>query len=164
MKRILLTVNNGYAMFGTTLYVGVLWALHFFWYPGWRKFKVDNYYDQFIPQTTAATKFFTVVVPLMYLALTVMGISERKTRQRWLPLAGIATLTGATAVGQGLIIPINKILAQGITDQDQLDGYFQRWMRYNDIRGVLMTLMWGILMYFFMAKDEPAKPPAGEQP
>lgn len=164
MKRILLAANNAVAMFGTTLYVGVLWALHFFWYPGWRKFKVDNYYDQFIPQTTAATRFFTVVVPLMYLALTIMGISERKTGQRWYPLAGIATLSGATAVGQGLIIPINKILAKGISDQDQLDGYFQRWMRYNDIRGVLMTLMWIVLMLFFLVKGEPAKTPGGGQP
>ena len=56
MKGILLTINHAYLFFGATLYCGVLWALHFFWYSTWRHLQVANYYEQFIPQTAAATQ------------------------------------------------------------------------------------------------------------
>jgi hypothetical protein len=152
MKRTLLGLNNAYTMFGTTVYVGVLWALRFFWYPGWRELKVDNYHGQFIPQTTRATKFFTVVVPIMYLTLLIQTISEWKGRFRWVPLAGLACLTGSTVVGQRQIIPINKKLDKGIKDQDELTGHLKEWMRLNDQRFVMMTVMWGVFMWYFTAR------------
>jgi hypothetical protein len=164
MKPKLLAANHAYSMFGTTLYVGVLWALRFFWYPGWRKLKVSNYFDQFVPQTTAATKFFTVVVPLMYLSLATMTVTERKSRLRWVPLGGLTCLSAATYVGQGHIIPINKILAQGVTDQTELEEYLRRWMALNDIRWGLMTTMWLILMYYFIAKGNLLEVIEGDTP
>ena len=67
--------------------VGVLWALHFFWFPSWNNLKVDNYYDQFIPQTSTATEFFTVLVPLMFLGHVIMCWKEWKTRMRWISIS-----------------------------------------------------------------------------
>lgn len=154
MKKWLMGLNNGYSMFGATMYAGVLWSLRFFFYPSWREFKVDNYYPHFIPQTDRATKFFTVVVPLMYLTLTVQAIAEWKGRFRWVPFAGLLGLTGSTWVGQAKIIPINKTLAKGVTDQTELEGYFRNWMRLNDMRFVMMTATWLVLMWYFIARAE----------
>lgn len=163
MKQLLLAFNHAYIFFGATLYVGVLWALHFFWFPGWAKLKVDNYYDQFIPQTTIATQFFTIVVPLMFLALAVMIVTEWKTRFRWVSIAALLCLGLATYVGQSHIIPINKILATGIADQAKLSELLQQWMFLNDIRWVLLTLMWLIMMYYFIAKGNLLQALAGDK-
>ena len=152
MKQKLMVLNNAYIFFGTSIYVGVLWALHFFWFPSWRGFKVDNYYDQFIPETTAATSFFTIVVPIMLLCYLIMVWKEWRTSMRWIALGAFACLVATTIVGTLLIIPVNKILAQHITDQAQLTELFQRWMFLNDVRWVLMTLSWVLMMYYFGAK------------
>jgi hypothetical protein len=162
MKRILLALNHGYLFFGTTLYVGVLWALHFFWFPSWRSLTVENYYDQFIPQTSTATRFFTVVVPLMFLTGLIMIWQEWRTRFRWLPIAAVLCLGTATFVGTRRIIPVNKILATHITDQAQLTSLLERWMNLNDIRWVLLTLMWLLMMIYFFRKGDTLDAIAGE--
>lgn len=154
MKGTLLSLNHAVILFGSTLYCGVLWSLHFFWFPTWTNLKVDNYYNQFIPQTTAATSFFTVVVPIVFLCLLIMAFSEWKTRFRWVPIAGLVLLAASTGVGQMLIIPINKTLAQGISDQAQLSASLERWMSLNDFRWVTETLAWLVMMYYFIAKGE----------
>ena len=154
MKRILLAINHAYLFFGATLYCGVLWALHFFWFPTWRSLRVDNYYEQFIPQTDAATAFFTIVVPLMFLAGIIMIVTEWKTRFRWIAVGAFACIGAATYVGQGLIIPVNKTLKTHITDPAVLTDHLERWMSYNDIRWALLTLMWLLLMYYFIAKGD----------
>ena len=59
MKSKWVVFNNAYIFFGTTLYVGVLWALHFFCNPTWQVYNAATYYDHFIPPTQAATRFFT---------------------------------------------------------------------------------------------------------
>jgi hypothetical protein len=163
MKQLLLVINHAYIFFGATLYVGVLWALHFFWFPGWTTLTVDNYYDRFIPPTTIATQFFTIVVPLMFLALVVMIVTEWKTRFRWVAIAALLCLGLATYVGQLHIIPINKILATGIAEQSQLSELLQQWMFLNDIRWVLLTLMWLIMMYYFTAKGNLLQALAGDK-
>ncbi len=152
MKAILLILNHVYLFFGATLYCGVLWSLHYFWFPTWSTLNVDNYYDQFIPQTDAATKFFTIVVPVMFLAGIVMMVTEWKTRQRWVAILASACIVAATLVGTMLSIPVNKILKTHITDQAVLTDLLQKWMQYNDIRMALLTLMWLTIMYYFISK------------
>jgi hypothetical protein len=152
MKRILLAINHSYLMFGTTVYVGVLWALHFFWYPSWRAITLDGVQDHFIGPTSAATKFFTIVVPLMFLAGAVLVFMEWRTKLRWWAVAALLCIAGATYVGQVHIIPINKRIGAGVNDPSELTGLLQQWMFLNDVRWVIMTAMWGVMMYYFIAK------------
>jgi len=152
MKGRLIALNHAVILWGSTLYVGVLWALHFFWFPSWQHLTVANYYDQFIPQTTAATQFFTFWVPITFLCLLVMLWSERHTRLRWVPWAGLLCLATSTSVGQFLIIPINHYLATHITDQAVLTERMTLWMFLNNIRWVTETLAWLVIMYYFVAK------------
>ena len=83
MKGILLALNHACIFFGATLYCGVLWSLRFFWFPTWRHLTVANYYDQFTPETLAATRFFTVVVPIMFFCCLVMIVTEWRGKLRW---------------------------------------------------------------------------------
>ena len=66
MRETLLTINVVYFLFGATIYCGVMWSLRFFFYPSWSKMTVDNVQDHFIIPTSAATRFFLVVVPIMF--------------------------------------------------------------------------------------------------
>jgi hypothetical protein len=152
MKGTLLALNQAVILWGSTLYVGVLWALHFFWFPSWHHLTVATYYDQFIPQTQAATHFFTFWVPVTGFCLCVMIWSERKTRLRWVPWAGLLLLATSTYVGQVHIIPINKFLATHVTDQAVLTDRLEHWIRLNNIRWVTETLAWIVMVYYFIAK------------
>ncbi len=152
MKSVWMVINNAYVFFGTTLYVGVLWALHFFWYPTWSVYNAANYYDHFIPPTLAATKFFTIVVPIMFLTHVIMVWKEWRTSMRWVAMVPLLCLAAASYVGQMHIIPINKILGTRVTDPARVSELLQQWMQLNDIRWVLMTASWVVLMYYFGAK------------
>ncbi len=65
-KSITAAISSTFLLFGTTVYVGVLWALHFFWYPSWEVMNVTTVQDHFINSTSAATDFFWIVVPIMF--------------------------------------------------------------------------------------------------
>jgi hypothetical protein len=115
MKRILLALNHGYLFFGTTLYVGVLWALHFFWFPSWQHLAVDNYYDQFPDQHRDPLLHHRGAVDDSHRCHH--GLAGVVTRFRWYPIAALACLGTATIVGTLRIIPVNKIPAGHITDR-----------------------------------------------
>ncbi|MFY9269448.1 MAG: hypothetical protein WAO55_06835 [Candidatus Manganitrophaceae bacterium] len=154
MKGILLVINHAYLFFGTTLYVGVLWALHFFFYPTWVKLNLSNVHDHFIIPTQKATDFFTIVVPLMFLTNIVMVVKEWRGRFRSVSLLALICIIGATYVGQVHIIPINKAINIGLSDEGKLVEMFKDWMLLNDIRWVIMTVMWLTMMYYFVAKGD----------
>jgi glucan phosphoethanolaminetransferase (alkaline phosphatase superfamily) len=138
-------------MFGTTVYMGVLWSLHFFWYPSWEVMNTANVQDHFILPTSAATKFFTIVVPIMFVTSLVLIWLEWRTRFRWHAIIAFLGVLGATLVGQLLIIPVNKTIAGGV-EESQLQGLLQEWMSLNDIRWIIVTIMWLALMIYFLMK------------
>jgi hypothetical protein len=149
-KSILIGINHTLLMFGTTVYMGVLWALHYFWYPSWNVMNVDNVHDHFILPTSAATEFFTIVVPVMFLTSGVMIWQEWRTRFRWHAIIGFLGVSVATFVGWILIIPVNKTIAGGVP-QAELTELLQRWMMLNDIRWVSVTTMWlALTLYLLM--------------
>jgi len=154
MKAKLLSLNHACILFGATLYCGVLWSLEFFWFPTWRHLTVANYHDQFVPETLAATQFFTVVVPIMFFCCLVMIATEWRGPLLWTAIAAFLCLGAATWVGQLYIIPINKIIDAGVADQAQLTALLEKWMSLNNIRFVLLTIMWAVMMYYFLAKGK----------
>lgn len=152
MKKILLTINHVYLFFGTTIYVGVLWALHFFWYPSWEAMTLDTVQDHFIIPTSEATAFFTIVVPLMFLASIILIVMEWKTKYRWPAILALLCIAGATYVGQVHIIPINETIKAGVNNMEALRDLLRDWMFLNDVRWIIMTVMWLTMMYYFVAK------------
>ena len=150
MRSLSIGVNHILLMFGATVYMGVLWALHFFWYPSWEVMSVDNVQDHFILPTSAATRFFTIVVPIMFVTSLIMIKLEWKTRFRWHAIIGLLGVIGATLVGQLLIIPVNKQIAAGV-DQENLTVLLGEWMVLNDIRWIIVTIMWLALMIYYLS-------------
>ncbi len=52
-----------------------------------------------------------------------MIVLEWKTKHRWTFFVALAGISGASYIGQTLIIPVNDTIAQGITDQARLTEY-----------------------------------------
>lgn len=154
MKAILLAVSHSYLFFGTTLYCGVLWGMHFFWFPTWKNLRVQNYYEHMIPQTAAATKFFFVVVPLMVASIIVMIISEWGLPLWWVPWVALICLSLATVWGTMRIIPINRKLKAGVTDPVEFAGMLKKWLALNNMRWVVLTIMWIDLMIYFICRGD----------
>ena len=153
MKRILLDINNAYIFFCASIYLGLFWSLHFFWFPSYPEtLNVENYYNAIIPITDAATRFFFITIPIMALALVIMLISEWKTKLMWVPLAWFAGLLAPVLVQQIYIEDVNNQFKAGVTDQATLLELLHRWMFLNDVRWIVLTIMWCITMYFFIAK------------
>ena len=150
MKNLFLNLNYLFLMFGTTIYMGVLWALKIFWFPGWKSITTDVVQEHFIGPTGRATVFFTIIVPIMFLCNGIMIWKEWHSKFRWTSIIAMIGIVGSTIVGKLLIIPINDEIALGKTRQADLSIMLNRWMDLNDIRWILMTIMWLALMYFFL--------------
>lgn len=151
MRQTLLLINHSYFFFGATIYVGTMWSLRFFFYPSWTSMTVDSVQAHFIVPTQAATRFFTVVVPLMMLTGVVMIVSEWGKAQLWQAVVAFAGLMASTLVGRFMIIPINQRIAKGV-DQQTLIPLLKRWMLLNDIRFGTTTVMWLATLWYFVAK------------
>ncbi len=153
MKRTLLDINNTYIFFCASVYLGLFWSLHFFWFPNYpTTLTVDNYYNAIIPITDAATRFFFITIPIMAVALVIMLISEWKTKLMWVPLAWVPGLLAPVLVQQIFIEDVNDAFKAGVTDPARLQELLQEWMFLNDVRWIILTIMWLITMYFFIAK------------
>lgn len=158
VKQTLLDINNAYIFFCSSIYLGMFFTLHFFWFPNYPStLNLNNYYDAIIPQTETATKFFFVMIPIMSVALVIMLITEWKGRLRWVPLAWIPGLLIPVVVQQKFIEDINDRFKAGIKDPAELQQLLKDWMFYNDVRFYILTVMWIITMYFFIAKARQPK-------
>jgi uncharacterized membrane protein len=161
MHHNLLMLNDLYFAFGATIYVGTMWALRFFFYPSWRSMTPATVFDHFVVPTRAATRFFTVVVPLMFVAAVVAIVEEWGHAQLWQAAVCLAGVGVSSFVGQVFIIPINKRVAAGVAadaaqrlDQAGLDKLLRRWMALNDVRWVTTTITWVAIMWLLVAKGD----------
>lgn len=151
MRGPLLVLNNSYFFFGATVYVGTMWSLRFFFYPSWKSMNVDNVQAHFIVPTQAATRFFTVVVPLMFVTGVIMIVTEWGKAQLWQAIVAVLGLTASTLVGRFIIIPINQRIAKGV-DQPTLVPLLERWMLLNDTRFATTTVMWLATLWYFVGR------------
>lgn len=155
MRETLLTINVVYFLFGATIYCGVMWSLRFFFYPSWSTMTVDNVQDHFIIPTSAATRFFLVVVPIMFFSGIVMVITEWGDGQTFVAvLIAFAGIVVSTYVGWIHIIPVNRIIKAGVADTETLVPLLQKWMMLNNIRWITVTIMWAATVWYIIAKGD----------
>jgi len=155
VKEVLLLVNALYFLFGATMYMGTMWVLRFFLYPTWRVLTPDNVGQHFGVPTLLATKFFTMVVPPMFLSGIVLVVSEWGNRLGWLGAVCLAGIILLTYVGQGIIVPVNKKIRAGEFDGPAgLTPLLLRWMQLNNIRFVASTITWAAIVWYLVAKPD----------
>jgi hypothetical protein len=152
-KQTLLDLNNAYIFFCASVYLGMFWSLHFFWFPNYPStLTPDTYYDAIIPQTDTATKYFFITIPIMSVCIIIMLISEWRKKLMWVPILWIPGLLAPVVTQQAFIETINNELKTHLTDPVRLQVLLKDWMFLNDVRFVILALMWGVTMYYFIAK------------
>jgi hypothetical protein len=105
--------------------------------------------------TILATKFFTVVVPPMFLTALVLVVTEWGDYLMWLGVVCLVGIVVLTYVGQALIIPVNKRIRGGEYDGPEgLTRLLKRWMQLNDIRFVVSTVTWARVVWYLVAKPD----------
>lgn len=155
MKETLLVLNTLYFLFGATLYMGTMWVLRLFLYPTWRSLTPENVDVHFGIPTIRATRFFTVVVPPMFVSGIVLVWQEWGSWYVVLSAVCLAGVTLLTWVGQGIIVPVNKRIRGGRFDGPAgLTALLVRWMRLNDIRFVGATVTWAAIVWYVVAQGD----------
>lgn len=149
MVRPWLATNNLFLFLCTSMYLGTGWSLVLFSFPIAPKLRPDNYYDHFVPQVQAATRFFTVMTTLMLAAGVVMIVGDPNHFYWALPAVVLAGVVAATTMTLIWIFPDNKKMAAGVTTQEELDTVLARWMRNNRVRVGLWTVQWSAMAAWF---------------
>lgn len=142
-------INHAVLFLCVSLYFGTGWSMVLFSLPVSKDLTVDNYYLQIVPVVAAATKVLTVATIVMFANLIVMGITEWRTRLRWVPIAVFLLVLAATLLTELVIFPINREMAAHVTDPQRLRTLLDSWGNLNRIRTGLWSLQWGVMMYYF---------------
>jgi hypothetical protein len=147
--RWLLAANHLFLLACVSMYFGTGWSLVLFNFVVADQLTVDTYYLQFVPQVTAATRFFTWMTMAMLAAGGVMLAAEWRTRLRWVPIVVLLGVVAATGLTMVFILPYNALMAEGITDPAVLEATLSRWMTLNRVRVGLWTVQWLAMAAYF---------------
>lgn len=134
------------------MYLGTGWSLVLFSFPIADALTIETYYMQFVPQVTAATKFFTIMTMVMLITALIMIISNWKSSLRWFPVGVLLGVLLATALTMIYIIPFNEQMSAGIKDEAVLNEVLDKWMNLNVIRVSIWTFQWLCMMGYFFVK------------
>ena len=151
MKKVLLTLNKALLFACVSMYFGTGWSLVLFTFPIAPKLTPENYYNQFVPQVTSATHFFTYMTMVMMTCCVIFIIEEWKSSNKWYPAGVLLLVITATWLTLNYIFPYNQRMAAGITDAAELKEVLQKWMSLNVLRVSLWTVQWILMMTFFSA-------------
>jgi MFS superfamily sulfate permease-like transporter len=152
MKLKLLTLNHSLLFLCTSIYLGTGWSLVLFSFPVAPSLTTDNYYMQFVPQVTAATKFLTWLTLLMIALAIVMLIAEWRSGFRWVPIVVLLGVLAATGLTMKFLLPLNQEMAARITDPGRLGEVLSKWMSLNRVRVGMWTVQWLAMMVYFAVK------------
>jgi hypothetical protein len=147
--RTVFVLNKALLFACVSMYFGTGWSLVLFTFPIAPKLTPDNYYNQFVPQVTAATHFFTYMTMVMMFCCAIFIIEKWRSQDKWYPIVVLALVIGATLLTIYFIIAYNERMAAGITDPIELKTILDKWMFLNIIRVSLWTLQWLTLMIYF---------------
>ncbi|QDK78533.1 hypothetical protein EXU85_07885 [Spirosoma sp. KCTC 42546] len=150
IKLILFRLSSFLLMFGASVYMGLWWGLHIIWYPSWQNVRLDNVADHFINPIDHAIRFFTVLVSIMVVTNIVLIIQEWHTKFRWLAIVVFGLLSMVTYTFQTKILPVINEIRVGLPSQQALTVKMNEWMHLNDIRWVYYSVIWTLLMIYFL--------------
>lgn len=150
MKRILLKINKGILFACVSMYFGTGWSLILFQFNSAESFTPDNYFEQFVPQVTRATEFFTVMTIVMMISAIIMIIEHWKSIKKWFPITVLAGVFVATLLTMIYIFPYNQQMAEGITQIEVLHEVLDKWMNLNVVRVSIWTVEWLAMLLYFL--------------
>jgi hypothetical protein len=138
----LLLANMVFLLLCASMYLGTGWSLVLFSFPIADQLTVSSYGLQFNQQVALATRFFTYMTTAMLVSAAIMVAGDFRSSYVALPIVVLASVTAATVLTVVKILPLNRVMAQGITDAEVLRATLQEWMKLNWVRVALWTVQW----------------------
>lgn len=151
MKNIMLKINKAFLFACVSMYFGTGWSLVLFSFPSASSLTPDNYYEQFVPQVTRATDFFTYMTIAMIVSAVIIIIEEWKSIKKWYPIGVLLGIIAATLLTTTYILPFNEQMAAGITDNTVLHEVLSNWMSLNIVRVSIWTVQWLLMLLYFLS-------------
>lgn len=151
MKNILLKINKSVLFACTSVYLGTGWSMVLFSLPSAPSLNIHNYYQQFVPQVTRATEFFTVMTIVMLISAIIIIIEEWKSAKKWYPIGVLAAVIAATLLFEIFILPYNEQMAVGITSNVALHELLNTWTTLNYIRVSIWSIEWLLMLFYFLS-------------
>lgn len=152
MKNILLNINKSVLFACTSMYLGTGWSLVLFSLPSAPSLTVENYYQQFVPQVTRATEFFTVMTIVMFITAFIIIIEEWRSAKKWYPIGVLAGVVAATLLTIIFILPYNEQMAAGIATNTELHSILHDWTTLNIVRVLIWTVEWLLMLLYFLSR------------
>lgn len=149
MKDALYALNDSVLLLGASMYFGTGWSTELFMVPVYPQLTVENYALHFVPQIKRAVPVFMVLATVMMITAVIMIVSEWGTAYLAVPIVVLAGVVGSSILTVRWIFPINRRLAAGVTDQEELRRLLGRWIRLNRFRLSLWTTEWVALATYF---------------
>jgi hypothetical protein len=145
-----LRVPNAALLFACcSMYFGTGWSMGLFTFPIKPLLTVKNYALEYVPEIASATAFLTVMTYVMYACIALMIYTEWRTPFRWMPFLVFGSVTASTVLTVYGIFPYNRMMAAGITDQNQLDQILNIFEQRSWIRIFLWSFQWSVVMIWF---------------
>jgi len=135
-----------------SMYFGTGWSMGLFSFPIRPQITVENYYLLFVPEVTAATKFFTWMTSVMLLSAAGMIWTEWGSALVWAPIVVLVAVSISTLLTIIVILPINNRMSAGITDPAELNQVLDKWETLNWIRISLWSVQWAAMIVWFVDK------------
>jgi len=149
MKTLLLGINKAILFACLSMFFGTGWSLILFSFPIASKLTTANYYNQFVPQVTAASHFFTYMTVLILLCCVAFVIEKWKSTDKWYPILILLLTFATTAITIIFIFPYNDCMEVGITDPAELHTVLTAWIHLNILRVSIWTAMWLVMMVYY---------------
>ncbi len=145
-------LNAAFLFLCCSMYFGTGWSMGLFSFPIRPQVTVDNYYLLFVPEVTAATKFFTWMTMAMMASAAGMIWTEWGTTLLWAPVVVLVAIGASTLLTVIVILPINARMAAGITDPVELGQVLDKWESLNWVRISLWSVSWLAMIAWFVVK------------
>ena len=135
-----------------SIYLGTGVTLVCFIFPIAPRLTPATYQVPFVEPVQNATRFFTVMTILMLVGAAGLIALEYGSARLLLPAAYLLATVASTLLTTQRILPINRRMAAGITDNSELHEVLGRWARLNTIRGLLWGVEWTAILAWWVVR------------
>ncbi|MGZ3814095.1 MAG: hypothetical protein ACXVJN_20255 [Mucilaginibacter sp.] len=155
--RFLLTLNNSYTFFVCSWHMGLMVSVLIFWYPTWVGLTLTTIHENFGVPAKLATDVFIYLIPVMFITIEIMIITEWKTALKWPAICALLGSFGSTVMAKYFLFPLNDKIAAGMPTQAALTAILKEWMVLNDYRVCFSVFTWLSVLIFFLMKIKSAQ-------
>jgi hypothetical protein len=149
MSSTLRTLDALVLLAAASMYLGTGWSLVLFQLPDIKDLTPETYAIPFVKPLARAVRWFTIQTYVMIAASIVVIVGEWNTGYVWVPITYLVLTMAAGLFTTKFVFPLNKRMADGITDPEEVKKVLPEWAKLNRIRNWAWTAEWVVMAVYF---------------